>query len=220
MRAPAAPPSTIDLRHAVAIGTPKAVELWLDVVDDPVERADQLTALTRAEVVRLSELLPVPAAVEIADTLDLHVLVDAVRIVPPRATANMLAELESDRAAEVLRELDAAEREPIVALLDPERAAAMRALLAWPEESAADILDKPPAAVSQHLAKLRWGRIVKSRQEGTRVFYSLVDEHARTLVTQAVFQAQHALGDDPEHHRGSTGSSGSSRSSGSTGSSA
>ncbi|TNU73124.1 helix-turn-helix transcriptional regulator [Miniimonas arenae] len=104
-------------------------------------------------------------------------------------------------------------------LADPTR---VRIVLALREDELsvnhlADILDKPPAAVSQHLAKLRWGRIVKSRQEGTRVFYSLVDEHARTLVTQAVFQAQHALGDDPEHHRGSSGSP---RSSGSSGSSA
>ena len=38
---------------------------------------------------------------------------------------------------------------------------------------------KSPTVVSQHLAKLRWGKIVKARQEGTRVYYSLVDDHAR-----------------------------------------
>ncbi|QOR71410.1 winged helix-turn-helix transcriptional regulator [Ruania alkalisoli] len=71
----------------------------------------------------------------------------------------------------------------------------------------AESVGKPPTAVSQHLAKLRWGRIVRARQEGNRVFYSLVDEHARTLVTQAVFQAQHALEEHPAHHRPSTGPS-------------
>ncbi len=71
----------------------------------------------------------------------------------------------------------------------------------------AEAVGKPPTAVSQHLAKLRWGRIVRARQEGNRVFYSLVDEHARTLVTQAVFQAQHALEEHPAHHRPSTGPS-------------
>ncbi|WP_425954582.1 ArsR/SmtB family transcription factor [Xylanimonas sp. McL0601] len=65
----------------------------------------------------------------------------------------------------------------------------------------ADVVDKSPTAVSQHLAKLRWGRIVRARQEGNRVFYSLVDEHARQLVTQAVFQAQHVVDDDPAHHQ-------------------
>ena len=42
---------------------------------------------------------------------------------------------------------------------------------------------KTPTSVSQHLAKLRMARMVHARQEGTRVFYSLVDEHAATLVT-------------------------------------
>ena len=62
---------------------------------------------------------------------------------------------------------------------------------------------KAPTAVSQHLAKLRWGRIVHARQEGNRVYYSLVDEHAAALVTQAIYQAQHAVGAQGAHHRDS-----------------
>lgn len=64
----------------------------------------------------------------------------------------------------------------------------------------ADIVDKTPAAVSQHLAKLRLARFVTSRQEGTRVFYRLANEHARQLVGDAIFQAEHSLSDDPPHH--------------------
>ncbi|MFF9565661.1 ArsR/SmtB family transcription factor [Leifsonia sp. NPDC014704] len=64
----------------------------------------------------------------------------------------------------------------------------------------ADILDKTPASVSQHLAKLRLARIVSTRQEGTRVFYQLANEHARQLVSDAIFQAEHALGGSPRHH--------------------
>ncbi|QOI65836.1 helix-turn-helix transcriptional regulator (plasmid) [Arthrobacter sp. TES] len=65
----------------------------------------------------------------------------------------------------------------------------------------ADIIGKSPTAVSQHLAKLRLGRIVAARQDGTRVFYRLANEHARKLVADAVFQAEHSLGDEPAHHR-------------------
>jgi hypothetical protein len=36
---------------------------------------------------------------------------------------------------------------------------------------------------------------------GTRVLYSLIDEHARELVHQAVFQAEHAVEVWPRHHR-------------------
>jgi DNA-binding transcriptional ArsR family regulator len=64
----------------------------------------------------------------------------------------------------------------------------------------ADIVDKTPAAVSQHLAKLRLARIVSTRQDGTRVFYRLSNEHARQLVTDAIFQAEHALEKEPRHH--------------------
>jgi DNA-binding transcriptional ArsR family regulator len=64
----------------------------------------------------------------------------------------------------------------------------------------ADIVDKTPAAVSQHLAKLRLGRFVTSRQEGTRVFYQLANEHARQLVRDAIIQAEHSLSNDPHHH--------------------
>ncbi|MFF1632471.1 ArsR/SmtB family transcription factor [Leifsonia sp. NPDC058248] len=64
----------------------------------------------------------------------------------------------------------------------------------------ADILDKTPPSVSQHLAKLRLARMVTTRQEGTRVFYRLANEHARQLVSDAIFQAEHALGGTPRHH--------------------
>lgn len=64
----------------------------------------------------------------------------------------------------------------------------------------AKIVDKSPAAVSQHLAKLRLARIVVNRQDGQRVFYRLENEHASTLVTDAIFQAEHSLGGTPRHH--------------------
>nr|WP_308421382.1 metalloregulator ArsR/SmtB family transcription factor [Gordonia jinhuaensis] len=66
----------------------------------------------------------------------------------------------------------------------------------------ADIVDKSPAAVSQHLAKLRMARIVSTRQDGQRVFYRLENEHASQLVSYAIFQAEHAVSDghSPAHH--------------------
>lgn len=65
----------------------------------------------------------------------------------------------------------------------------------------AERVAKAPAAVSQHLAKLRWARVVQTRQDGTRMFYSLIDEHARELVHQAVSQAEHVVETRPRHHR-------------------
>lgn len=69
----------------------------------------------------------------------------------------------------------------------------------------AETVGKSPAAVSQHLAKLRMARIVATRQVGTRVFYRLENEHARQLVADAIFQAEHTLGGIPHHHRAASG---------------
>ncbi len=71
----------------------------------------------------------------------------------------------------------------------------------------AEAVGKSPTAVSQHLAKLRWAKVVQARQDGNRVFYSLIDEHARALVTHAVFQAEHVVESFPPHHRWSGSSS-------------
>jgi DNA-binding transcriptional ArsR family regulator len=60
---------------------------------------------------------------------------------------------------------------------------------------------KPAPSVSQHLAKLRMARLVRTRREGTTIFYSLGNDHIGQLVTDAVFNAEHAGPGVPGHHR-------------------
>lgn len=71
-----------------------------------------------------------------------------------------------------------------------------------PVNTLADLVEKKPAAVSQHLARLRMTRMVSTRQEGTKVLYRLTDEHASTLVKEAIKQAEHSVanGTAPRHH--------------------
>jgi DNA-binding transcriptional ArsR family regulator len=69
-----------------------------------------------------------------------------------------------------------------------------------PVNTLAEVAGKAPAAVSQHLAKLRLARIVSTRHVGTRVFYRLENEHAQELVEAAVLQAEHLLSGVPRHH--------------------
>lgn len=64
----------------------------------------------------------------------------------------------------------------------------------------AELVGKSPAAVSQHLAKLRLARIVDTRHVAQRVFYRLANEHAQQLVTDAIYQAQHSVDAIPPHH--------------------
>ncbi|KQS68488.1 metalloregulator ArsR/SmtB family transcription factor [Modestobacter sp. Leaf380] len=66
-------------------------------------------------------------------------------------------------------------------------------------------IGKTPASVSQHLAKLRMTRLVQTRREGTSVFYRLENDHIAQLVTDAVYNADHATAAVPDHHRPDTG---------------
>lgn len=65
----------------------------------------------------------------------------------------------------------------------------------------AEHVGKPAPSVSQHLAKLRMARLVRTRREGTTIFYSLENDHIGQLVTDAVFNAEHAGPGIPGHHR-------------------
>ena len=69
----------------------------------------------------------------------------------------------------------------------------------------AEHVGKPAPSVSQHLAKLRMARLVRTRRDGTTIFYSLENDHIRQLVIDAVFNAEHAGPGVPHHHRGDSG---------------
>jgi len=65
----------------------------------------------------------------------------------------------------------------------------------------AEIVGKPAATVSQHLAKLRMARLVRTRRVGTTILYTVENSHVAQLVTDAVFNAEHAGPGIPAHHR-------------------
>lgn len=63
-------------------------------------------------------------------------------------------------------------------------------------------VDKSPAAVSQHLAKLRLARLVQTRRAGNTIYYRLDSDHARQLVLDGIHHAEHQGAGVPAHHRG------------------
>ena len=69
----------------------------------------------------------------------------------------------------------------------------------------AEAVGKPPAGVSQHLAKLRMARLVRTRRQGTQVFYRIENSHVRQLVEDAIYHADHTGTAVPEHHRADPG---------------
>lgn len=64
----------------------------------------------------------------------------------------------------------------------------------------ADRLGRNPSSVSQHLAKLRMARLVKTRRDGTTVYYRVENSHVSRLVRDAIHNAEHASGSVPRHH--------------------
>ncbi len=97
-----------------------------------------------------------------------------------------------DHAVGVLRLLGDRTRLAILAMLDGTE---------MPVTAIAETLDRPTPAISQHLAKLRTGRLVTARREGTTIYYSQPDEHVAALVTNVLQHTEHTLYDVPPHHR-------------------
>jgi len=65
---------------------------------------------------------------------------------------------------------------------------------------------KPGPSVSQHLAKLRLARLVRTRREGVQVYYRIENDHVARLLRDAIYNAEHAGSELPAHHRDEAGS--------------
>jgi DNA-binding transcriptional ArsR family regulator len=70
-----------------------------------------------------------------------------------------------------------------------------------PVNELAEAVKKPPAAVSQHLAKLRMAGLVRTRRQANQVFYRIENSHVGQLVEDAIYHAEHKGGGVPDHHR-------------------
>lgn len=115
-----------------------------------------------------------------------------VQTPPDAPTGTPGGTVELDAAVEVLR-----------LLADPTRLAILH-LLHDDELSVgaiAEQLHRPIAGVSQHLAKLRTGRLVTTRRDGVTVYYRHANEHVGALVRNVLQQAEHLAYDHPPHHR-------------------
>lgn len=88
-------------------------------------------------------------------------------------------------------------------LADPTRLRVVWALLHG-EHSVNDLADHVgarPAAVSQHLAKLRLARIVHTRRDGNHIYYSAENDHIEALAREALSHADHVVGGATHHQR-------------------
>jgi len=63
----------------------------------------------------------------------------------------------------------------------------------------AEFVNAQPAAVSQHLAKLRLSKLVTTRRAGNRIFYTANNVHVRKLLEESLFHADHVEQGLPDH---------------------
>jgi DNA-binding transcriptional ArsR family regulator len=87
-------------------------------------------------------------------------------------------------------------------LADPTRLRIVWALLHG-EHSVNDLaahVDAKPTAVSQHLAKLRLAKLVRTRRDGNRIFYAVENDHIERLAREALLHVDHVVG-GAAHHR-------------------
>ncbi len=91
--------------------------------------------------------------------------------------------------------------ETLKLLADPTRLRILWALLHG-EHSVGDLaahVGSRPAAVSQHLSKLRLARLVSTRRDGTQIFYRAESPHIGRLTTEALWHVDH-LAPGASHH--------------------
>lgn len=86
-------------------------------------------------------------------------------------------------------------------LSDPTRIKLLWALLQGESSvtALAELVGASPTAVSQHLSKLRWAKLVRVRREGTFAYYSAADDHVARLLAEALYHADHRMLGLPEH---------------------
>jgi magnesium transporter len=153
--------AAISLRQAVDMQTPKALELWLDVVKDPADRSRQVMSLSRSDRRRLGEQLETPTTVELFDSIDVDLAAKVLKAQPIPRAGEFLAALDADRAADILRHLDRALRENLLTATPLEHAKVLRRLLSWPDDSVAahmapeTLTVSPTTTASEAVAEIR-----------------------------------------------------------------
>jgi len=154
---------SMDIRQAVAMDNPKAIELWLDVVEDPVDRARQLAKLSKPDWRGLGEVLDQNTGPDVFEAIDDDLAANALRAMAMPTAARLVETLDSDHAADVLRKLDATTREALLTVISLERANVLRALLEWPEDSAAAHMVPETLTVAQGMSAAEAVEAVRSQ---------------------------------------------------------
>ena len=163
--------AAISLRQAIEMRNGKAIELWLNVVDDPAERTYQLARLTSADRQRLGDMLTTDVAPKLLEAVDVHLAARIIKAQPTPQAAELLAALDPAHAVRILRRYQPDLRDALLTAMPIEQAKTLRAMLLWrPDSVAAHMTTEtltvdPTATAEEAVAQIR-NRISGRRMDG------------------------------------------------------
>ena len=117
--------------------TPKALALWLDVVDDPAERTYELSRLSSSDRRRLGEGLDAEVGPELLESVDSQLAAKVVRSLPVPRAAELLTALDANDSVRILRRYPHEARDALLSAMPIDEAKHLREMLVWPPDSVA-----------------------------------------------------------------------------------
>ncbi|MDG4667365.1 magnesium transporter [Mycobacterium sp. 236(2023)] len=172
------------LRDILATTDAAGVKTWLKAVPEPAERRHQLAKLSTAELRNLGEVLDRKTAKALLDSVDDELAARAMTAMEPAVAAPLIASLDTDHGADILRQMTNSVRESVLNEMTPTRAAALRRVLEWPKESVAAHMTPEALAIPSTLTVAAAVELLRSN----------ADDFADDLETSAYIYATAADG--------------------------
>ncbi len=147
------------------------------LLDYPREAARQIEKIAADDAVALLLPLPPNVVLPVWQAMTPDAAAATLQAVPSEIARRWLSEAEPAIAAAALAQFDAAQREPLIALLDAPVAKELRELLAYPDDAAGRLMDPNVAplradlSVGEALARLK-----TVRRRGLRELFVVDDE--------------------------------------------
>ena len=138
------------VEQALEDGVTKAVYELVEPLH-PADIADLLELFEREQRYQLAAAITDLMTSEVVAELNDYVREDMMEALPPEAVAQIVDQLETDDAVQLIEDLDEANQRAILAEVEMEDRIAIQSALSYPEETAGRLMSRDFVAVPEHL---------------------------------------------------------------------
>ena len=138
------------VEQALEDGDTKAVYELVEPLH-PADIADLLELFEREQRYQLAAAITDLMTSEVVAELNDYVREDMMEALPPEAVAQIVDQLETDDAVQLIEDLDEANQRAILAEVEMEDRIAIQSALSFPEETAGRLMSRDFVAVPEHL---------------------------------------------------------------------